>query len=197
MKIFYYEEVNVMEKYMKVLYGTKSHAGGFEYKIDEVNVANIWNPSADNPEEFGGFNFSTESKILRWLLRGDTLYDVILPDDAEVVECENKNAPNGVFRSNKIILKNPRKLDGEIVLDLYLKSDLPENSYFQCLTFLSLRNYESVCLRIIEDRVNEDNVDKAINTFTTFFELKEEDKNACYNKVYELLNEIKLRRVYD
>ncbi len=29
----------------------------------------------------GGFNFSTEDKILRWLVRGDTLYDVIIPED--------------------------------------------------------------------------------------------------------------------
>lgn len=27
------------EKYMKVMYGIKSHAGGFEYKINEINEA--------------------------------------------------------------------------------------------------------------------------------------------------------------
>lgn len=180
-----------MKKYMRVMYGTKSHAGGFEYKINEVNETNHWNPNASNPEDFGGFNFSTEDKILRWLLRGDTLYDVLIPSDAEVIECENKNTPHGVFRSNKIILTNPRKLSNDLVMDLYLKSDLPDNTYFQCLTFLSLRGYDEVCRKIIEDRVNRNNVEQAIKTFTTFFELNEEDKNECYNSIYELLSKIK------
>lgn len=180
-----------MKKYMRVMYGTKSHAGGFEYKLNEVNVAHKWNPSADNPKDFGGFNFSTEDKVLRWLLRGDTIYDVEIPEDAEVVECENKNTPHGVFRSNKIIIKNPRKLDNDLVMDLYLKSDLPDNTYFQCLTFLSLRDYDKVCKKIIEDKVNKNNVNQALETFTTFFELQETDKNECYNMVYESLNKIK------
>lgn len=47
----------------------------------------------------GGFNFSTESKILRWLVRGDTIYDVELPEDAEVVDCPSNSASHGVFRS--------------------------------------------------------------------------------------------------
>lgn len=180
-----------MKKYMRVMYGTKSHAGGFEYKINEINETDNWNPKANTPKEFGGFNFSTEDKILRWLLRGDTIYDVEIPSDAEIIECENKNTPHGVFRSNKIILKNPRKLDDELVMELYLKSDLPDNTYFQCLTFLSLRNYEKVCEKIIKDKVNKNNVNQAIETFTTFLDLKEEDKNKCYNKVYKLLNTIK------
>ena len=180
-----------MKKYMRVMFGTKSHAGGFEYKIDEINETENWNPTASNPEDFGGFNFSTEDKILRWLLRGDTIYDVEVPNDAEIIECENKNTPHGVFRSNKIILKNPRKLNDDLVMDLYLKSDLPDNTYFQCLTFLSLRDYDKVCEKIIKDKVNKNNVNQAIETFSTFFELKEENKTDCYNKVYQLLNEIK------
>ena len=180
-----------MKKYMRVMYGTKSHAGGFEYKINGVNENDNWNPKASTPEGFGGFNFSTEDKILRWLLRGDTIYDVEIPSDAEVIECESKNTPHGVFRSNKIIIRNPRKLDNELVMDLYLKSDLPDNTYFQCLTFLSLRNYDKVCEKIIKDKVNKNNVNQAIETFATFFEVKEEDRNECYNKVYQLLNKIK------
>lgn len=180
-----------LKKYMRVMYGTKSHANGFEYKINEVNIADNWNPSANNPKDFGGFNFSTEDKILRWLLRGDTIYDVEIPNDAEIIECENKNTPHGVFRTNKIILKNPRKLDHNLVMELYLKSDLPDNTYFQCLTFLSLRNYGEVCKKIIEDKVNKDNVEQAIETFLTFFDLKETEKNECYNDVFELLNKRK------
>ena len=50
---------------MKVMYGTKSHASGFEYKINKVNTANNWNHLASNPEDFEDFNFSTGDKILR------------------------------------------------------------------------------------------------------------------------------------
>lgn len=74
-----------MDKYLKVMFGNKG--ANYEYKIDEINVANIWNPNAKKGRDFGGFNFSTENKIIRWLHRGDTLYDVIIPDDAEVIDC--------------------------------------------------------------------------------------------------------------
>ncbi len=56
-----------MTKYLKVMFGNKGI--NYEYKINEVNVANTWNPSANDPKEMGGFNFSTEDKILRWLVR--------------------------------------------------------------------------------------------------------------------------------
>ena len=65
--------------------------------------------NAKTPEDMGGFNFFTENKILRWLLRGDVLYEVIIPDDAEVIECDSISAPHGVFRTNKIIITNPKK----------------------------------------------------------------------------------------
>ena len=79
-----------MSKYVRVMDGLKSNAGGFEYKLDEVNVADNWNPNSLEAEEMGGFNFGTEDKILRWLHRGDTIYDVIIPDDAEVIKVDDE-----------------------------------------------------------------------------------------------------------
>ena len=72
-------------KYVRVMDGLKSNASDFEYKLDEVNIASIWNPKETDPEKMGGLNFSTEDKILRWLHRVDTIYDVIIPKDAQVV----------------------------------------------------------------------------------------------------------------
>ena len=69
-------------KYVKVVDGTISNANRYEYKIGEINIAPDWNPKAINPENFGGFNYSREDKILRWLHRGDTIYDVEVPLDA-------------------------------------------------------------------------------------------------------------------
>ena len=180
-----------MKKFMKVLDGMSSHASGFSYEIDEVNVAENWNPKEKDAKAMGGFNFSTEDKILRWVLRGDTLYDVDVPIDAEVMEIESENAPHGVFRTNKIIVTNPRKLTNEIVMDLYLKSDLPLNSYYQCLSFLSLKGYVDVCRQIIIDKVSDRNIDEAYKVFSTFLELKEEDKTEGYLEVEEMLQEIK------
>jgi hypothetical protein len=46
-------------KYLKVMFGLKSGASDFEYKLNEVNEANVWNPNEIDPEKMGGFNFST------------------------------------------------------------------------------------------------------------------------------------------
>ena len=72
-----------MKKFVKVLDGEMSNAGGFKYKINEVNEAMNWNPKADEAKAMGGFSFSSEDKIFRWLLRGNTIYDVEIPIDAE------------------------------------------------------------------------------------------------------------------
>ena len=131
-----------MSKYIKLMDGTKSNAGGFEIKLNEIVVADKWDTSTFDPAIMGGFNFSTDEKILRWIHRGDTVYDVEIPFDAEIIDCPSPNCPHGVFRSNKIILSNPRQLTEEMVMEFYKKSDLPEKTYFQCLVILSqFRNY--------------------------------------------------------
>lgn len=178
-------------KYYRVMDGLISNAGGFEYKLDEINVATNWNPKADNPKDMGGFSFGTEECELRWLLRGDTIYDVEVPNDAEVIECPNKNCPRGVFRTNKIIVRNPRLLTEDIVMDLYKKSKLPDNTYFQCLTFLSLKGFLSVCLCIVNDKVNKENIHQALETFYNFIKVEEKDKNNDYKSVEEQLLKIK------
>ena len=38
-----------MQKFVRVMDGLKSNAGGFEYKLDEINIADKWNPNAENP----------------------------------------------------------------------------------------------------------------------------------------------------
>ena len=48
-----------MNKYVRVMDGLKSNAGGFEYKLNEINISNLWNPQSDSAREFGGFNYTT------------------------------------------------------------------------------------------------------------------------------------------
>ena len=101
-------------KYLKVMFDDISGAdSNLKYKINEVNIANNFNPNASSPKDIGDFNFSTEDKIFRWLVRGDTLYDVIIPEVAIVINIPSESASNGVFRTNKIILTNKIKVSNE------------------------------------------------------------------------------------
>ena len=176
-----------MNKYVRVMDGLKSNAGGFEYKLDEVNVANNWNPKADTPEEFGGFNFGTEDKILRWLHRGDTIYDVIIPDDAEVILC---NEEKGVYRSNKIIVTNPKKITDNMVLELYKKTTLSNKVLADCLVTLLWKDRKEISKYIIKDRVNKENIDEYINEFVDY--VGKNNLDSGYTKeIYDLLLNIK------
>ena len=186
----------IMNKYMKVMFGTKSSANSdFEYKIGEVNVANYWNPKAKDPKDFGGFNFSTETKILRWLIRGDTIYDVTIPEDAEVIEVNHSTTPHGVFRANKIILNNPRLVDDEFAMHLYEISDIPEKAYFQSIAVCCVRGYMNTAIRIFQDKVNKENIDFAFETFISWLvpkgesEFREELLDENTKKVYEMFVE--------
>ena len=185
-----------MNKYLKVMFGTSSSANNnLKYKIDEINISNNWNPSAQDPKKMGGFNFSTEDKILRWLIRGDTLYDVEIPDDAVLIDCPSKSAPHGVFRSNKIILHNPRKVTDEIALDLYKKSKLPAVSYYKALAGCAIRGYRNTCLEIIKDKVNKNNIDLVLSEIDDFVSPFRNDNPKkelqVYEEVIKILNKIK------
>lgn len=179
------------------MFGQTSGAdNSFSYKINKVNIANNWNPNANDPKEMGGFNFSTEDKILRWLVRGDTIYDVEIPKDAEIIDCPNESAPHGIFRSNKIIISNPRKVTNEMAMDLYLKSNLPEKSYYKAMAGCTVRGYINTALKILEDKVNKYNIDLVLDEFkdfcsydTNIFNPEKLDDNTL--KIYNLLLEIK------
>ena len=169
-------------KYVKVMDDTKSNANGFEYKIGKINIANKWNPNEKDPKEMGGFNFSTEDKILRWLHRGNTIYDVEIPQDAEIIEVDSPNCPHGVFRTNKIIVNNPRKLTKDLILDLYKKSNLPEKTYYQCIVIFLYKRQKDISKYIIEDRIDKNNINAAIEEFENY--IKGENKEFNYEELW-------------
>ena len=181
-----------MNKYVRVMDGLKSNAGNFDYKLDEVNIAEKWNPKSIELEEMGGFNFGTEDKILRWLHRGDTIYDVIVPEDAEIVLC---NAEKGVWRANKIIVTNPRIITDEIVLELYKKTTLSNKVLAQCLQTLLWKNRIEISKYIINDRVNKENVDEFIIEFENYTKKTEifnyNDLGKDSKIIYDMLKKIK------
>lgn len=184
----------MISKFVRVMDGLKSNAGGFNCKVDEVNISENWNPKATKPKEMGGFNFSVEDKILRWLHRGDTLYDVIIPEDAEVVDCTPSATPHGVFRSNKIIITNPRKVTDEMALEFYNKSTIPEVAYYKALAAVSIMNYRKTALAILRDKVNKENIDLVLQEWNDFIDYggdgNRRDSNDLVKEVYDKLKEI-------
>lgn len=182
-----------MGKYLKVMFGTTSGADkNLEYKIGKINTADKWNPNSDNPREMGGFNFSTEDKIIRWLHRGDTIYDVEVPEDAELIDIVESATPHGVFRSNKIIITNPRKVTDEMALDFYKKSDIPEEAYYKSLAAVSVMGYKNTALAIFKDKVNINNIEKVLEEWNDFMS-KGERKNSSeiVDIISNLLLEVK------
>jgi len=182
-----------MHKYIKVMFGNKGT--NYEYKIGEVNVANLWNPNASTGRDFGGFNFSTEDKIVRWLHRGDTLYDVIIPADAEIIDCIESATPHGVFRSNKIIVTNPRKVTDEMALEFYNKSTIPEVAYYKTLGVVSIMNYRNTALTILREKVNKKNIDLVLKEWNDFInnggDGNRKNSNELVKEIDEYLSEIK------
>ena len=188
-----------MSNFVRVMDGLKSNASGQEFKLDEVITADIWNPKEIEPEKMGGFNFSTEDKILRYIFRGDTIYDVIVPEDAEMVVLDSKNAPKSICRANKIIVTNPRPITEEMVIDIYKKSNLTMDRYFQCIYCLLFRKYINASKYIINDVVNKDNIEEAIKEFEAFAIRSKDNGTGKFDydklfpeakEIYDILKEI-------
>ena len=68
-----------------------------------------------------GFNFITESKILRWFVRENKIYDVELPEGAKAVDC-----PSNSIQHIPCMTIGPQKrninLDSKNAKDRYLVS---------------------------------------------------------------------------
>lgn len=162
-----------MNKLVKVMYGTTSGAkSDFKYKIDEINVATNWNPTAKSGKEFGGFNYCSEECILRWLHRGDTIYDVKVPEDAENIKLDGATT---IYRTNKIIISNPRKVDDDLALHFYKISNIPEKSYYKALGVVSIMNYRKTAYAILKDKVNKNNINEVLEEWNDF--ISHGDKN--------------------
>ncbi len=179
-------------KYLKWVFGTKmGHTNDKSFEIGKVITADTWDPQNSDWDKRGGFNFTNEECALRWMSRGDTLYEVEIPTDGEIFEVRNDKTPGGIIIANKIILKNPIPISEELLLDFYHKSKLPLSTYFECIGLLSTRGYYNLALMIIKDKVNLSNIDEALEEFNTSIKPWHEVDYECYNKVKEILEEIK------
>ena len=81
----------------------------------------------------------------------------------------------------------------ELAMNLYLKSGLPEKSYYKSLAGCMVRGYRNICLQIIKDKVNKGNIDlvlSEINDFTKPYK-QENNTNNLFNEIMNLLNNVK------
>lgn len=171
-------------KYVRVMDGTVSNESGLNTPIDEVVISRDWDSNATVRDDIKGINFSTDESILRWIRRGDTIYDVVLPDDAEVKKVPGNFTPDGLFRTNKIILTNPQKLTQEVVLDLYNKMNLPDRTIPDVLALLAIRGFTKAADRLIEEKINNENIDEFTNNYIEF-------ENDIHDGIYGLYYEYK------
>ena len=175
-----------MSKHVKVMYGDSSGANALvKYKINEVNISDNWNPLATNPKEFGGFNYCDEKSIIRWLHRGDTIYDVKIPSDAENIRLDGATT---IYRTNKIIISNPRKIDDDMAYHFYKISDIKEKSYYKVLAVVSIMNYKKTAHAILNDKVNKENIELVLSEWNDFMNHKGEDDRKEMNDLIKEIN---------
>ncbi len=155
--------------------------------------------NATESMQMGGFCISTYNYAFRWLIRGDTLCEVIIPEDSKFYKTVSEN---DVFVCEKMILTNPKKIDDNFAMKLYKVSTLNDISYFRAMTACAICGYINTALKVFEDKVNEQNISIAISEFEGFCKRREQEhygKNILeidsvkiiYNKLMDFQNNIK------
>lgn len=170
---FFEYEADKNNRYYRVIQTVKEYSDGRRFPIDEIVVSDQKvDLDATDIKKMGGFFVSTYEYIFRWLIRGDTLCEVKIPEDGKIYKTGSEN---GIYIAEKIILTNPRKIDDNFAMELYLKSTLPESSYFRAMTACAICGYINTALKVCEDKVNKENVDIAILELEDFCKRREEE----------------------
>lgn len=82
----------------------------------------------------------------------------------------------------------------DLAMEFYLKSNLPEKSYYKSLAGCAIKSYRNTSLKIIRDKVNKDNIDLVLNEiddFTKSYSNENSNNNEVLDEVMELLYEKK------
>lgn len=170
---FFEGEADKNKKYYRVIQTVKEYTDGRRFPINEiVESYQKINLTTTDITKIGGFYISTYEYIFRWLIRGDTLCEVSIPKDSKIYKTVSKN---GIYVAEKIILSNPKKIDDDFAMNLYSKSKLSEEAYFQAMTACAICGYINTALKVCEDKVNKENVDIAILEFENFCKRRKEE----------------------
>lgn len=161
-------------KFYKIIQTVKEYSDRKKFSINELIVADKKiNFKAEKQADIGGFYVSTFEYIFRWVIRGDTLCEVIIPEDEKIYKTVSKN---GIYIAEKIILNNPKKINDNFATELYLKSNLPEISYFKAMTACAICGYIKTALKVCDDKVNKNNVETAIVELEEFCKRRNNEK---------------------
>ncbi len=190
-------EADKNKKYYRVIQTIKEYRDGKRFPINEMVVADKKiDLNANESIEMGGFCVSTYNYIFRWLIRGDILFEAIIPEDSKFYKTVSDN---DVYVCEKMILTNPKKIDDNFAMELYKVSTLNEISYFRAMTACAICGYINTALKVFKDRVNTQNISVAISEFETFCKRREKEhygKNILeiesvkiiYDKLKEIQN---------
>jgi len=171
-----------------LIYADKKYEEQEQFVLNKTIVANKKiNLDADDRNEIGGFYISSAEYIFRWLIRGDTLCEVKIPDGEKIYKTTSNN---GIFVANKIILTNPQKVDDVLAMKLYKNSRLPEISYFYAMTACAIRGYMKTAMKVVEDKVNKENVNIAIHECEKFYNLRKAEYLVTSKEEEERVNEL-------
>lgn len=111
---FFESEATRTDEYYKVIQTIKEYSDGRRFPLNEIVVAKQKvNLKAVDRTEIGGFCISSYEYIFRWLIRGDTLCKVIIPENTKIYKTISDN---GIYVADKIILTNPINIDDEFAM---------------------------------------------------------------------------------
>lgn len=185
-------EVDKNLKYYKITQLNTQYRNGKQFNENVVAVSEKEvNLDAKDNTEIGGFCISDYKHIFRWVIRGNYLCEVQIPDDTKIYKAESEN---GIYVSNKIILVNPIKMSDEVAMKLYLSSELPEISYIRAMAACCIQGYVKTAEKVFQDKINKNNCELAFFEFESFCKRREEEYKI---KVFEIehiklfLNKIK------
>ena len=196
---FFECEADKNGKYYRVIQTIKEYSDGRKFPLNEIVVAdNKADLNTTDRTKMGGFCISSYEYIFRWLIRGDTLCEVKIPEDTKIYKTVSDN---GIYIADKIILTNPKKIDDDFAMELYTVSTLPELSYFKAMTACSICGYINTAIQVCNDKVNKENVDIAIKELEDFCKRRDDEKyidnslakeyvQILYNRLKEIKNNI-------
>lgn len=184
---FFECEADNKAKYYRVIQTVKEYSDGRRFPIGQIVISDKKiNLNAQKRNDIGGFCISTYDYIFRWLIRGDTLCEVIIPDKEKIYKTTSKN---GIYVSEKIILSNPKKINDDFAEELYIHSNLQEESYFKAMTACAICGYIKTAIRVCEDKVNQENVELAISELECFCKRRRAEK---YINDFSAINSVKI-----
>ena len=77
-------------------------------------------------------------------------------------------------------------------MEYYRKSNLPIKTYYQCIVVMIYKNYIDIAKKIIEDKVNKNNIDDCIKEFERMISDKHDGNTPIfsYEKLWKEAKEI-------